>query len=219
MNFYFPHSFSSVEKQQLTVWGSTGAYFSLRCLWSNKISISFEYSLQLSQMIQKVCTYQCLASCFPCQEISGIFDISCKILAIILGKVRKILQDFSRSWKEIQENFWTSWQENQDYPRSWQENQEKSWISCQENSWIFDICCQDLGNYSWQGSQDFARFFKIVERNPRKFLEFLATKARITKILARKPRRQALGCSTPFTEQKPEKVISLQLSVSFWNDW
>ena len=38
------------------------------------------------------------------------------MLAIILGKVRKILQDFSRSWKEIQENFWTFWQENQDYP-------------------------------------------------------------------------------------------------------
>ena len=35
-----------------------------------------------------------------------------KIVAIILGKVRKILQDFSRSWKEIQENFQISCQEN-----------------------------------------------------------------------------------------------------------
>ena len=59
-----------------------------------------------------------------------------------------------------------------------------SWFSCQEISWIFDVCCQDLGN-SWQGSQDFARFFKIVERNPRIFLDFLATKSRISKILAR----------------------------------
>ena len=31
-----------------------------------------------------------------------------------------------------------------------------SWFSCQEFFWIFDISCQDLGNYSWQGSQDFA---------------------------------------------------------------
>ena len=34
-----------------------------------------------------------------------------------------------------------------------------------EKSWIFDMSCQDLGHYSWQGVQDFARFFKIVERN------------------------------------------------------
>ena len=31
-----------------------------------------------------------------------------------------------------------------------------------------------IGNYSWQGAQDFARFFEIVERNPRKFLKFSA---------------------------------------------
>ena len=35
----------------------------------------------------------------------------------------------------------------------------------------------------------FAKFFKIVERNPRKFLEFLATKAKITKILARETKK------------------------------
>ena len=64
-----------------------------------------------------------------------------------------------------------------------------SWFSCQESFCIFDISCQDLGNYSWQGSQNFARFFKIVERNPRKFLDFLATKPKISKILAREPRK------------------------------
>ena len=47
-----------------------------------------------------------------------------KMLAIIPDKVRKILQDFSRSLKEIQENFWSFWQENQKYPRSWQDKQE-----------------------------------------------------------------------------------------------
>ena len=35
----------------------------------------------------------------------------------------------------------------------------------------------------------FARFFKIVERNPRKFLDFLARKPRLSKILARYPRK------------------------------
>ena len=40
-----------------------------------------------------------------------------------------------------------------------------SWFSCEENYWIFQISRQDLANYSWQGSQDFARFFKIAERN------------------------------------------------------
>ena len=62
---------------------------------------------------------------FLAKKFLGFLTFLAKILAIILGKVRKILQDFSRSWKEIQENFWTSWQENQDYPRSWQENHEK----------------------------------------------------------------------------------------------
>ena len=46
-----------------------------------------------------------------------------------------------------------------------------------------------LGNYSWQNSQDFARFFKIVEVNPRKFLDFFARKPRISKILAGEPRK------------------------------
>ena len=40
-----------------------------------------------------------------------------------LGKISKMLQDFSRLCKEIQENFWTSWLENQEYPRSWQVKQ------------------------------------------------------------------------------------------------
>ena len=40
-----------------------------------------------------------------------------------------------------------------------------SWFSCQENSWIFETFCQNLGNYSWQGSQDFAWFFKILAKN------------------------------------------------------
>ena len=34
----------------------------------------------------------------------GFLKFLAKILATILGKVRKKLQDFSRSWKEIQEN-------------------------------------------------------------------------------------------------------------------
>ena len=62
-------------------------------------------------------------------------------------------------------------------------------FSCRENSWIFDISCYDLGNYSWQGLQDFARFLKIVERNQRKLLDFLARKLRISKILAREPKK------------------------------
>ena len=62
-----------------------------------------------------------------------------------------------------------------------------SWFSCQEISWIFDISCQDLGHYSWQSSQDFARFFKIVERNPGNFLDLLPREPKITKILAREP--------------------------------
>ena len=60
-----------------------------------------------------------------------------------------------------------------------------SWFSYQENSWIFDTSCKDLGNYSLQGSQDSARFFKIVEWNPKKNLDLLATKPRMPKILAR----------------------------------
>ena len=67
-----------------------------------------------------------------------------------------------------------------------------SWFSCQEISWIFEISCQGLGDYSWQGSQDFARFFNIVENNPRKFLDFLARKPRISKILARNEKKSKI---------------------------
>ena len=52
---------------------------------------------------------------------SWIFDISCQDLGNYCWQGS---QDFSRSWKEVQENFWNSWQENQEYPRSWQETQE-----------------------------------------------------------------------------------------------
>ena len=40
-----------------------------------------------------------------------------------------------------------------------------SWFSCQENSWIFEISGKDLGNYSWKGSQDFARSWKAIHEN------------------------------------------------------
>ena len=56
---------------------------------------------------------------------------------------------------------------------------------------FFEISCQDVGNYSWQGSREFARLFKIVEKIPRRFLDLLSRKLRISKILARKPRHQA----------------------------
>ena len=61
-----------------------------------------------------------------------------------------------------------------------------SWFSCQEVSWIFEISCQDFGNYSWQGSQDFARFFKIAEENPRKVLGVLANKSKNKQNLGKK---------------------------------
>ena len=67
-----------------------------------------------------------------------------------------------------------------------------SWFFGQENWWIVAISSQDLGNYSRQSSQDFARFFKIVEKNPRRFLEFLAIKARIFKILAKETRKSCI---------------------------
>ena len=42
---------------------------------------------------------------FFAKKILGFLTFLAKILAIILGKVCKILQDFSRSWKELQDNF------------------------------------------------------------------------------------------------------------------
>ena len=36
------------------------------------------------------------------KKVLGFLTFLAKVLEIILGKVRKILQDFSRSWKEIQ---------------------------------------------------------------------------------------------------------------------
>ena len=50
---------------------------------------------------------------FLAEKFLGFLKFFVKISAIILGKVRKILQDFSRSWKEIQENSWSSWQQKQ----------------------------------------------------------------------------------------------------------
>ena len=61
---------------------------------------------------------------FLVKKIFGFLKLAAKALAIILGKVRKILLDFSWSWKQIQENSWSSWQQNQGYPRSWQKKQE-----------------------------------------------------------------------------------------------
>ena len=95
-----------------------------------------------------------------------------------------------------------------------------SWFSSQDNFWIFDISCQDLGNYSWQSSQDFARFFKIMETNPRKILDFLARKARIFKILARKPRKfwikviQDLLMSYKQLSLKTQKGLLLRVHLS-----
>ena len=89
----------------------------------------------------------------------GFLTLLAKILTIIRGNVRKILQDFSRLWKEIQENFWTSWQEKQEYPRPWQGNQEKSWISCQKFLGFWDFLPR-----SWQLIlKRFARTSKIFQ--------------------------------------------------------
>ena len=61
---------------------------------------------------------------FLSKKILGFLTFHTQILAIILDGVRKILKDFSRSWKEIQEDSWSSWQENQESVRYWQEKQE-----------------------------------------------------------------------------------------------
>ena len=61
---------------------------------------------------------------FLAKNFFGVLTSLAKILAINLGKIRTILQDFSRSWKEILGNSWSSWQQNQEYPRSWQAKQE-----------------------------------------------------------------------------------------------
>ena len=125
-------------------------------------------------------------SWIACQKNVGFLRLLAKILAIILGKHRKILIDSSRSRKEIQEISWSFSQQNQKKNlRSWQENQENSWVSYQGKSWIFDISCQDLGKNFRQRSQIFARFLKIVERNTRIFLDFSARKSRVSNFLAR----------------------------------
>ena len=51
---------------------------------------------------------------FLAKKILGFLTFLATILAIIFGKVRKHLQDFSRSWKEIQVTSWSSWQQKQD---------------------------------------------------------------------------------------------------------
>ena len=51
---------------------------------------------------------------FLAKKFLGYLTFLAKILAINLVKVRKTLQDFSRSWKEIQENAWSSWQQKQE---------------------------------------------------------------------------------------------------------
>ena len=50
---------------------------------------------------------------FVAENFLGFLTSLAKILAIILGKVRKNLQDFSRSCKEIRENSWSSSQQKQ----------------------------------------------------------------------------------------------------------
>ena len=62
---------------------------------------------------------------FLAMKFLGFLTFLAKIFANNLGNVCKKLQDFSRSWKETQKNFWTSWQEKQEYPSSWQENHGK----------------------------------------------------------------------------------------------
>ena len=52
----------------------------------------------------------------------------------------------------------------------------ESWFSCQEISRIFDISCQDLGNYSWQGSQDFCEIFQDRGKKSKKFFGFIGKK-------------------------------------------
>ena len=56
---------------------------------------------------------------FLAKKFLGFLKFPAKILAIILGKVRRISQDFWRLWKEIKEN-------------SWQQKQEKTKILARE---------------------------------------------------------------------------------------
>ena len=89
-------------------------------------------------------TTQCLASWFSCRVNSWILTFLAKILANILAKVRKISQDFSRLWKEIQKNSRSFWQQNQQYPRSCQEKQESL------ASKKYKIYGYLISNYPWK---------------------------------------------------------------------
>ena len=46
---------------------------------------------------------------------------------------------------------------------------------------------KDIRGRTW-----FCKIFEILERNPRKFLDFLARKPRLSKILAREPRKAGI---------------------------
>ena len=70
-----------------------------------------------------------------------------------------------------------------------------SYFLCQQTSWNFEISCQDLDNYSWQGTQDIAKIFKIVERNPMNFLDFLARKPGTSNILAKEKMKILHHCN------------------------
>ena len=53
---------------------------------------------------------------FSTRKVLKLLRIFDKILATYVRKVRKNLQDFSKSWKKLQEKSWSSWQQKQEQP-------------------------------------------------------------------------------------------------------
>ena len=67
-----------------------------------------------------------------------------------------------------------------------------SWFSCQENSWIFEIYCQDFGNYSWPGTQGLQNFSRSCKQIKENFWTSWQKLPRISKILAREARNSCI---------------------------
>ena len=116
---------------KIFVWRSRGAL----CRWSFCLT-------QWTQLTFSAMVTQCLESWFSWQKklmdlrdfLPGRSSLS-KILAIILGKICQILQNFLGSCKEIPEKSWTSWPE--ELPKSWQKvypRNPRSWQKTPDTS-------------------------------------------------------------------------------------
>ena len=159
---------------------------------------------ELSRSINGV-DFQWLESWFSDQRILGILRCVAKIFLYNFGKVRKIFAKVFKILEEIHKKVLEFLARKSRISKVLARETRTVLDFLPRNFLVLEISCQDLVHYSWKDTIDFARLFKILERNPRYFSKIMARKPRLFKILARETRNNLHQCNIR-NKQSPRKL-------------